>query len=275
VWFAAGANALMNWQERRWPLSGRLRLLPVVLVAGVALYSVVCHYPEALTNRQTSVRSQAQAILDSPLPEGALVVGPWGAITPLRYLQRVENVRPDLWIIQADAVGVSSEILPAALADKDPLYVLRTTEQGIRLLPLPLYDATAISHTVDLGLGGSVRWRGYDLPSAPAAPGEELPITLYWEVKAPIDQNWKTFIHLLDDRGEKVAQVDRVPLEGLYPPVAWEPGRWLADQYELLLPATLPAGRYHLIFGWYDESERLHWEDGQDSQQLGEVDVRP
>jgi len=120
-----------------------------------------------------------------------------------------------------------------------------------------------------------VRWRGYDLPDVPADPGAALPITLYWQVEAPIDRDWKIFIHLLDEAGVGFAQLDQVPLGQFYPPTAWQPGRLVVDQYELLLPPDLPPGRYQLVFGWYSGSDRLVWEDGRDTQLLGQIDLAP
>ena len=69
--------------------------------------------------------------------------------------------------------------------------------------------------------------------------------------------------------------MDRVPLEFLYPPTEWQPGRLIVDQYELLLPSDLPAGKYQLVFGGYDDNGRLVWEDGQDVQEMAEVLVQP
>jgi hypothetical protein len=273
VWFALGAEVLLCWLDRRLQARGWLRILPVLLLACVPLANVVAHYPEALDRRQIETRAQAQAILDQPLPEGAVLAGPWSEITPLRYLQRVEGVRPDLWIIHADEEGIRRTLLPEAQAQRSPFYALRSTQAGARLLPLVLRSEAPIAHTADLSLGEVVRWRGYDLPAGPLAPGAAVPITLYWQAQAPIDRDWTTFIHLLDEQGEKVAQVDRVPGVGLYPPVDWEPGRLVADQYELLLPADLPAGRYTLVFGWYRGQERLLWEDGQGFQRLAVLEV--
>jgi hypothetical protein len=196
-------------------------------------------------------------------------------VTPLRYLQRVEGVRPDVWVIQADEPGIADVLLPKALDSATPFYVLRATKAGLRLLPVPLEDAAAISHPEAVRLGEGVRWRGYDLPVTRVSAGTALPITLYWQADAQVPRNWKVFVHLLDERGERVAQVDRVPLEPIYPPVKWRAGQLLADQYELVLPADLPPGRYQLIFGGYDEAGRLEWEDGQDFRSLGEIEVLP
>jgi hypothetical protein len=275
VWFAYGAEVLVSWLEGRWPLGGWMHRLAVGLVAGVALYNVAWHGPEALDRCQVDTRAEAEAILRQPLPEGAVLAGHWSEVTPLRYLQRVDGLRPDLWVVHADEVGIRSVHLPKALADEIPFYVLRATPAGLRLLPLPLRDTGAISRPAALRLGGVVRWRGSDLPQGPVVPGAALPLTLYWQVEAPVDRDWMTFIHLVDERGERVAQVDRVPLENLYPPTAWQIGQWLADPYELLLPPDLPPGHYQLLFGWYSGPQRLRWEDGQDVQTLGAIQVRP
>ena len=274
LWFAYGANKVLDWLYGRWQWKGWKRYLPLALLACVPLFNIIQHYPDAMALRQTEVRSQAQAILEQPLPEGAVIAGE-GEVTPIRYLQRVDGVRPDLWVIHSNEPGIRDALLPRALADGIPLYALRGTEAGLRLLPLMPGDGTAIAHPQDVGLGGIVRWRGYDLPDAALEPGAALPITLYWQVEAPIDQNWTIFIHLLDEKGEGFAQVDQVPLGQYHPPTAWQPGQLVVDQYEMLLPPDLPSGRYQLVFGWYNKSGRLIWEDGRDAQLLGHIDVAP
>lgn len=274
LWFAFGANQLLDWLYSRWHWDGWKRFVPLALLACIPLFNIIQHYPDALERRQTEVKSQAQAILEQPLPEGAVIAGE-GEITPIRYLQRVDGVRPDLWVIHSNEPGIRDALLPRALADDVPLYALRGTEAGLRLLPLMPDDDTAIAYPTDIGLGQIVRWRGYDLPDVPVEPGTALSIALYWQVEAPIDRNWKIFIHLLDETGEGVAQLDQVPLEQLHPPMAWQPGHLVVDQYELPLPPDLPPGRYQLVFGWYSGSDRLVWEDGRDTQLLGHIDVAP
>jgi hypothetical protein len=274
LWFALGANQLLDWLYSRWSWDGWKRFVPLALLACIPLFNIVQYYPDALARRQTEVRSQAQAILDQPLPEGAVIAGE-GEITPIRYLQRVDGVRPDLWVIHSNEPGIRDALLPRALADDVPLYALRGTEAGLRLLPLMLDDDTVIPYPTDMGLGQMVRWRGYDLPDVPVDPGTALPITIYWQVEAPIDRDWKIFIHLLDETGEGFAQLDQVPLGQFNPPTSWQPGRLVVDQYELPLPSDLPPGRYQLVFGWYSGSDRLVWEDGRDTQLLGHVDVAP
>jgi hypothetical protein len=274
VWSAAGLEAVVRWLSRHWRLAGWRYGAVVALVACVPLYNVAWHYPEARADRQVGVRAGAEAILAQPLPEGAMLAGNWSDITPLIYLQRIEGLRRDLWVIHGDQAGIGDVLLPRAKAQGTPLYVLRATPAGLRLLPFPPSETISISYPADLLLGGMIRWHGHDRPAGPVAPGSALAITLYWEATSAVDRNWTTFIHLVDQGGERVAQVDQVPLEHLRPPKEWEPGELVADPYELVLPEDLLPGHYSLIFGWYSGDERLIWADGQDFQSLGEVEVQ-
>jgi hypothetical protein len=272
VWFGLGADAIISFLSGRLQ-GGRRWLHPALSVAvcALAVYAVAAQYPEALDRRQVNV---VPGVLDQPLPTGAVLTGDWIYVTPLRYRQRVEGVRPDLWIIHANQEGTRI-LLTDAIREHTPLYAIRPTETGFRLLPLPAWDPSVITHPADAGLGPAVRWRGYDLDTTTFRPGDAVPITLYWEATTPVGQDWTTFIHLLDENGEKVGQVDQPPGDGYYPPSGWQPGLLVADQYELPLDSALKPGRYKLIFGWYRGGDRLSWDDGQDTRELAEITVEP
>lgn len=269
LWFAAGADAALAWLAGRAGPRPWVRGAFVAALCALPLVGIASRYPDMVALRQTD---WSRAFLAQPLPKDAALVGDWDVITPLRYHQRVDGIRPDLWIIHSDAGGAAT-LMQRALAEGRPFYALRSTPAGVRLLPLPAPDAAAVTHPADIGLGPAVRWRGYDLAPGEPRPGDVLSLTLYWRADAPVGQDWTTFVHLLDGAGEKVGQVDRVPGDGIYPPSAWQPGLLVADQYELPLPADLPAGRYRLIFGWYRPEGRLLWADGADARMLAEIVV--
>ena len=274
VWFGVGADAIISLLTARF-VRWRTWLRPALSIAVcvLAIYAVAAQYPQALKRRQVDV---VPGILDQQLPAGAVLTGDWIYVTPLRYRQRVEGVRPDLWIIHANPEGTRI-IMGDAIKERAPLYAIRPTPAGFRLLPLPVWDSLVISHPADIGLGPAVRWRGYDLEPTTAKPGDVLPITLYWQAVAPVPkgEDWTTFIHLLDENGEKVGQVDQPPGDGFYPPFAWQPGLLIADQYELPLDSRLKPGKYKLVFGWYKGDERLSWADGQDARELAQIIVEP
>ena len=64
---------------------------------------------------------------------------------------------------------------------------------------------------------------------------------------------------LVDASGQLVHQIDREPVDGLWPTTSWQPGRPVSDRYALLLPGSLPVGDYQLLLVVYDPltGERL------------------
>lgn len=269
LWFAAGADAVLAWLG---PRLARLRWARTLLLAGlcaIPLSSVVGTLPQMVDMRQTD---WSQAFLAQPLRQGAVLVGDWNIVTPLRYRQRVDSLRPDLWILHADANGARL-LMARAFAEGRPFYAVRRTVAGPRLLPLPAPRDAEIMHPANLVLGSVVRWRGHDLEPAQPRAGEVLELGLYWQPVERIDRDWTTFVHLLDEQGNRLAQIDRVPGNEIYPPTLWEPGQLIVDQYELSLPDDLPAGRYRIEFGWYGPEGRLEWADGANVRTLTELNI--
>jgi hypothetical protein len=271
VWFGVGAGALLELAARPRRFQPWLRGAMAVCLCAIPLYAGLSHLPRAVRERQ---QPAVAALLNQPLASGAVIAGDWPYVSMLQYYQRVEGRRPDLWVIHSDLAGVR-RLMQRSMAEGVPFYALRSTGAGLRLLPIPPRDASAITHTADVCLSPAVRWRGHDLATETPRVGETLPITLYWQADTPVGQDWTTFIHLVDANGEKVAQVDRVPLGDYYPPSQWQPGQLLADQYELSLGPNVQPGPYRLIFGWYSGDDRFAWCDGQDVRTLAEITVAP
>lgn len=130
---------------------------------------------------------------------------------------------------------------------------VRLATYGVASLP----EEPAIA--LEARFGEAIRLSGYALASALLAPGDILPVTLFWEAEAPVAERYKVTVQLLDGAGQLVAQVDTEPGDGLNPTTTWEPGQVLSDRYGVLLPADLPPGRYTLIVGLYHivSGERL------------------
>lgn len=100
--------------------------------------------------------------------------------------------------------------------------------------------------------GDAIHLRGYDLDASAIRSGNALTITLEWHALAPVDADYFLFIHMVNDRGERVAQID-VPLDtGRWPSRMWRPGRCFSTLHRVPLPPDLPAGVYRLALGVYD-----------------------
>ncbi|MBI2940288.1 MAG: hypothetical protein HYY04_07580 [Chloroflexi bacterium] len=67
-------------------------------------------------------------------------------------------------------------------------------------------------------------------------------VVLYWQAIQPVTEEYVVFVHLVDARGNLVAQHDDVPVEGGYPTSLWEPGELVADPHTLPRPEAGSAG---------------------------------
>ncbi len=93
------------------------------------------------------------------------------------------------------------------------------------------------------------------LLEADIAPPQEitptLVLTLTWQAVDPVAADYTTFVHLLDEQGEKVAQRDGQPCGGECPTSSWQPGAIVVDRYELAVPPESLPGPYDLRLGLY------------------------
>jgi 4-amino-4-deoxy-L-arabinose transferase-like glycosyltransferase len=81
--------------------------------------------------------------------------------------------------------------------------------------------------------------------------GQPVQINLYWRGLAATPVDYVLFIHVLDERGERVFQRDLPLRHEDYPSSRWRPGELVIDKADLPLPA-LPPGEYRLLIGLYD-----------------------
>jgi 4-amino-4-deoxy-L-arabinose transferase-like glycosyltransferase len=115
-----------------------------------------------------------------------------------------------------------------------------------------LYWPTFPDHFQQVQFGSSVELVGYNLREAVRAPGSPLEVTLHWHALETPDKGYHSFVHLLDDEEEIVAQHDGPPGGGDLPALGWLPSEYLTDTHLLQLPFSLPDGIYRLGVGLYD-----------------------
>ncbi|GIW00096.1 glycosyltransferase family 39 protein [Roseiflexus sp.] len=109
-----------------------------------------------------------------------------------------------------------------------------------------------VAQPLKADFGEAIHLRGYDLDASAIRSGGALTITLEWQARAPVDNDYVLFIHVLNDRAERVAQID-VPLgTDHWPSRTWRAGRCFSTLYRVPLPFDLPAGTYRLAMGVYD-----------------------
>lgn len=140
------------------------------------------------------------------------------------------------------------EVTSALLGKQQPLHVVRI--HGIdyayiyRIKP-PIQQPVAAT------FGPAIQLEGYDLDASTIREQGALFLNLHWHATAPVSGDHMLFIHMLNERGERVAQVD-VPLLGAGAPLpAWQPGDYTTWKQQVPIAADLPQGKYWLALGIY------------------------
>ncbi|HEU5011713.1 MAG TPA: phospholipid carrier-dependent glycosyltransferase [Roseiflexaceae bacterium] len=80
--------------------------------------------------------------------------------------------------------------------------------------------------------------------------GSTLVITPSWSIESDQPGGRFAFVHIINEQGQKVAQVDAPLDQGMF--ARWQNGQQFDNPFPLPLPAKLPPGRYRVVMGVYD-----------------------
>lgn len=109
----------------------------------------------------------------------------------------------------------------------------------------------------------NITFLGFDLPQTVYQPGDQVNLTLYYQVNGPVDNSFSSFTHLLgtafnpETQGPLWGQQDGNPCGEFYAMADWQPGSIIMSKGHIPLPAETPPGEYKLQTGFY------HWVSGE------------
>ncbi len=147
------------------------------------------------------------------------------------------------WALLPAPAEIVAEEGPLSQGDRDPMPY--TTYVALYAFPP---DTTAPPQA---RFSGGVEWLGAEI--TPTDDGR-LRVRLRWRATASPGEDYTVFVHYLRD-GERVAQADSRPANGLYPTGQWRPGDVINDDHFVAGVDTLQPGRDTLLFGlWQPES---------------------
>jgi Dolichyl-phosphate-mannose-protein mannosyltransferase len=118
--------------------------------------------------------------------------------------------------------------------------------------PVRSYQPLSAQEPIGARFGAFGQLVGRDLDVSAAKPGGSVHLRLVWQARGTADKSYKVFVHVLDATGKIQGQVDRLPLNGSRPTDSWVTGEYLADDYDVPLPADRAGGRYTIEIGLYD-----------------------
>jgi hypothetical protein len=100
--------------------------------------------------------------------------------------------------------------------------------------------------------------RGVQVPREMIA-NQPVSVGAIWSTSRRIHRPYTAFVHMLDERGQLVAQRDVMHLEGGWPTTCWRPGEPFEDRYTLVQLQPFEPGPHRVEVGlyWLPSGERL------------------
>lgn len=174
-----------------------------------------------------------------------LIVIGWQSFAPVRWRPLIHGALAALMVLLA-------------------LWLLPALQRGFGL-PSPIANPTP-DRQVTASFGDGPILVGADLPNgAWVAPGEAMPLTLYWRTDTLIPDHLTLFVHLADGNNRLLYQFDGVADQGRHPTRQWRAGETFADTHLITVPSNVTPGLATLSAGFYpldDVNKRLEVKDG-------------
>ena len=117
---------------------------------------------------------------------------------------------------------------------------------GLNNIPSP--PLSNIPPELPVELGDNISLIGFSFSPSSNLQEQSLPIALTWEISEPPKANYTAFVHLIDENGQLVAQIDE-PLEAFS---MLDKSKSINAVLKLPLSENLPPGTYTITTGLYD-----------------------
>ena len=270
-WFAIGVdtieNAVLSKSKnlRAYPALGEsLRLTLVLVLALMVILPLPNRFRIADWSTFDRVYKQWDEIFTLPIPQNATIVGNWGQLNAMRYMQRVENRRADM-----QAIGTlydpapQTEAARAAFAQRRTIFLAPGIAQPIgdyryaQLGPLlEVRDMPQMQPPVaqkNIAISPSLTLANYEIttalepyaPTTSIAPTRSARVTLDWQANGSI-KDFLVRVRLYDPDNRVIAQKDEPPVRGMYFAPQWSRGEYVRDVHNVQIPAGTPPGTYQL-----------------------------
>ncbi len=151
-----------------------------------------------------------------------------------------------IYLAQRQRLAPSPEIVRYFLA-QTPEKVI--TIQGVPYVNIYPHERRILSDIpptatpINIGLDNMMRLAGYTIKNQPS----KNPLTLYWHALSPLDRNYTISVRALAPNGQRLAQHDSWPLNGLLPTSQWRVGDYVADTPDLAIPTDGAISHFEIV----------------------------
>ncbi|MFZ5471199.1 MAG: carbohydrate-binding family 9-like protein [Myxococcota bacterium] len=102
---------------------------------------------------------------------------------------------------------------------------------------------------------GAVVYHGSRVQPPNPRPGQAVMLTHYFSATRAPPVGFRFFVHLVDESGQMVVNMDHEIQNGAAPLARWPVGKVIEDQHSFPLPAQ--PGRFRLLLGFWQDDARL------------------
>ncbi len=272
-----GGEEFLGWMVRRRTISQQgarvlrqvLALVLVLLPLAQPVARTIDRWPDLDRSDDWAVYDLGMDIMAQPLPKRSAIVGILGETTLVRYFRDVLGYRPDLIVVPADQeqarmraiadllsrgheVFITRPLPPAV-----PMYSLDAVGPIIRVRPPEMDDRPVPSRPLGETFTPAIALAGYDTSQRETHTGPVLRLTLYWDVQALPQDEYKISARLLRPDGSVARAVDDVPVHNTYPTRGWKPGERVVDVYDIPIPSG-PIGDVLVILYRATDGAEVH-----------------
>ncbi len=121
------------------------------------------------------------------------------------------------------------------------LYTLTVLFPASYNAPEPVGEIPATAQPIDVVYGDTDKLYllALEVPNERFQPGDRVPVTLYLQAQAPIQDDYQLFIQLLDENRVEAGNLTSHPGWGRNPTTLWQPGAIYADRYPVLIERAI------------------------------------
>lgn len=99
---------------------------------------------------------------------------------------------------------------------------------------------------------GPIRLAGYTIDTSQVQTSGILNVSVQWQSRVPIAEDYLLFVHIFDALGNRVGQTDAPPAGPDLPTSRWQLYHYNRWQHPVPVPAHLPPGEYWISIGLYE-----------------------
>ncbi len=152
----ARLSHLIDRENHRFPSASLVNnsVLSIALVV-LLVRAVLLGFPVADHSQDFAGRNFAREALALPIEPGAIMIAEWEEMNQIRYVQRVEGIRPDIQTVEGLRTSQIAALIQQMITSDKPIYLtpdLKLPTEGHEYLPMGQLSRLIVAPNYDSGI---------------------------------------------------------------------------------------------------------------------------